>query len=270
MKSVDFTNKVILVTGGASGIGLAVCRAMAEQGGRVAMVDVDARALVTQAQFFEARGLEVFTRTCDIREVGACKKAVQEVMDHFGRLDILFNNAGITQRGLFEKTCTEVFHRVMETNFYGALYMTQAALPHILESRGSIAVNESIAGVAPLLGRTGYAASKHALHGLFTSLRCELRSRGVHVMIICPGFIQTNLQTRALGADGNTARHKQTRVGKEQTPESVATAFFRGIGQRKSMVVLTPVGKIGYWISRIFPGLYERLMTWQFKNELSI
>ena len=270
MTPIEFKDRVILVTGGASGIGLAVCRAMAKIGAQVAMVDMDAHALALQEQWFKDKGWKVFIHTCDVRDPLACRGAVRETLDHFGRLDILFNNAGITQRGLFEKTRTSVFHRVMDTNFYGALYMTKAAFPHLMASRGAIVVNESIAGVAPLLGRTGYAASKHALHGLFTSLRCELRSQGVHVMILCPGFIKTNLQTRALGADGNLARHGQTRVGAQQSPESVARAFIHGLGKKKSMVVLTPMGKLGYWVARLFPGLYESLMTWQFKRELSI
>nr|WP_291462959.1 SDR family NAD(P)-dependent oxidoreductase [Desulfobacula sp.] len=131
-----------------------------------------------------------------------------------------------------------------------------------------IIVNESIAGVAPLLGRTGYSASKHALHGLFTSLRCELRHKGVHVMIVCPGFIRTHLQTRALGSDGKIATHDQTIIGKEDTPENVARQIVKAIAKKKNMVVLTFMGKFGYYISRLSPLLYEHLMTRQFRKEL--
>ncbi|MCP4671370.1 MAG: SDR family NAD(P)-dependent oxidoreductase [Desulfobacula sp.] len=131
-----------------------------------------------------------------------------------------------------------------------------------------IIVNESIAGVAPLLGRTGYSASKHALHGLFTSLRCELRHKDVNVMIVCPGFIRTNLQTRALGGDGKIASHEQTTVGKSDTPENVAKQIINGIIKKKPMLVLTLIGKLGYHISRFFPQFYEHLMTSQLKDEL--
>ncbi len=127
-----------------------------------------------------------------------------------------------------------------------ALYMTKAALPSLIQQKGMIIVNESIAGVAPLLGRCGYSASKHALHGLFTSLRCELKTKGGHVMIICPGFIKTNLQTRALGCDGNIATHKQTRVGQQQTPEFVAQKIYMGAQKKSSMMVFTLVGKISH------------------------
>jgi short-subunit dehydrogenase len=161
-----------------------------------------------------------------------------------------------------------VIKQVMAVNFFGSLYMTQAALPSLIAQKGTIIINESVAGVSPLLGRCGYAASKHALHGFFTSLRCELRHKGVHVMIICPGFIKTNLQVRALGGDGKITKREQTRIGGQQTPEFVAEQILIGVQRGQSMMVFTFFGKIGYLISRIWPSLYERLMTQQFKSEL--
>lgn len=147
-------------------------------------------------------------------------------------------------------------------------YTTKASLPSLIESKGMILVNESIAGVAPLVGRTGYSASKHALHGMFTSLRCELRHKKVHVLIVCPGFIRTNLQTRALGSNGKTACHEQTKIGTEDTPENAAKQIVNAIVKKKAMVVLTFIGKVSYLVSKLCPLLYEYLMTRQFKNEL--
>ncbi len=261
-------DKVAVVTGGASGIGLAVCRELAGHGARIAVLDMDQEALEKISKEFSAKGIPVLSILCDITSDESCKTAIDKILNDFGRIDILFNNAGITQRGLFEKTESRVFRQVMEVNFFGSLYCTKAALPHILKTKGTIIVNESIAGVAPLLGRTGYSASKHALHGLFTSLRCELRHTGVHVMIVCPGFIRTNLQTRALGYNGKIAVHEQTRVGTEDTPENVAKQIIKGIEKKKAILVLTFMGKIAYLVSRLSPALYERLMTRQFKKEL--
>ncbi|MBW2048702.1 MAG: SDR family NAD(P)-dependent oxidoreductase [Deltaproteobacteria bacterium] len=153
-------------------------------------------------------------------------------------------------------------------NFFGSLYCTKAAIRSIVERKGLIIVNESIAGLAPLLGRTGYSASKHALHGLFTSLRSEIRGSGAHVMIVCPGFVKTNLQARALGGNGQVTKHPQSTVGSQSTPEEAAEAIFRGAMRRKHLLVLTPVGKISYWISRISPILYERMMARQLRSEL--
>ncbi|MCG8564349.1 MAG: SDR family oxidoreductase [Desulfobacterales bacterium] len=269
MTNPFYEGRVALITGGASGIGLALARELFQAGAELVLVDMDPLALAACEKEFEGAGRPVLALECDISDPKACIRAVDQTLDHYNRLDILFNNAGITARGLFEDTRISVFQRVMDTNFYGALYMTKAALPHLTACRGTIIVNESIAGVAPLLGRTGYAASKHALHGLFTTLRCELRSKGVHVMIICPGFIKTNLQARALGADGKLAAHAQTRVGRQQTPESVARTVAGHIPRKTPMLVFTFFGKLGYWISRLFPGVYERLMTRQFRSELS-
>jgi len=261
-------NKVALVTGGASGIGLAFCWELAGQGARIAMLDMDEKALFVQQEMFSDKGYKILAIACDVTKEAACKTAINQVLSELDKVDILFNNAGITQRGLFENTDTNVFKRVMDVNFFGSLYCTKAALPYLIQTKGIIIVNESIAGVAPLLGRTGYSASKHALHGLFTSLRCELRNKGVHVMIVCPGFIRTNLQTRALGSDGKIATHEQTMVGKEDTPENVAKQIVKGILKKKSILVLTFMGKLGYLVSRLSPLLYEYIMTHKFRKEL--
>ena len=268
MNQYCFKDKVALVTGGASGIGLATCWELVRQGARIAMLDMDEKNLETQQQIFLDQGYKILAIDCDVTEEAACQSAINQVLKIFGQIDILFNNAGITQRGLFEKTDTKVFKKVMDVNFFGSLYCTKAALPNLIQTKGIIIVNESIAGVAPLLARTGYSASKHALHGLFTSLRCELRHKGVHVMIVCPGFIRTNLQTRALGGNGKIATHAQTRVGKEDTPENVAKQIVKGILNKKSILVLTFMGKLGYLVSRLSPLLYEYIMTRQFKKEL--
>ena len=261
-------NKVAIVTGGASGIGLATCWELAGQGACIVMLDMDENELEVQQNIFSGKGYKILAIACDVTKEAACNDAINQVLNEFGKVDILFNNAGITQRGLFEKTDTKVFKRVMDVNFFGSLFCTKAALPYLIQTKGIIIVNESIAGVAPLLGRTGYSASKHALHGLFTSLRCELRHKDVHVMIVCPGFIRTNLQTRALGYDGKIATHTQTRVGREDTPENVAKQIVKGILKKKPILILTFMGKLGYLITRLFPLLYEYIMTHKFKKEL--
>lgn len=268
MDDFKVQNKVLVVTGGASGIGLATAWAFARNGAKIALVDRDRAMLDRAKEEFKGAGVEILPLICDVTHEAGCRESVDQVIAHFGGIDILFNNAGITQRGLFVHTKISVFERVMAVNFFGAVYMTKAALESLIQRQGMIIVNESIAGVAPLLGRTGYSASKHALHGLFTSLRCELAHKQVHVMIVCPGFVQTHLQDRALGWDGHIARHEQTRVGKSQTPEFVADQILKGARKRSPLIVLTGVGRLGYLISRFFPAWYERLMTRQFRQEL--
>ena len=122
-------DKVAVVTGGASGIGLAVCREFARHGARIAMLDMDQEALWKISKGFSEEGISVLGIVCNVTDEESCKAAMDKVLAEFGQIDILFNNAGITQRGLFEKTETRVFRQVMEVNFFGSLYCTKAALP---------------------------------------------------------------------------------------------------------------------------------------------
>jgi len=268
MSRKPFKDKIVVVTGAASGIGLAVCRRFSTDGARIGMLDMDPQVLHEAQQALAAKGVDCLSVTCDVSQRGDCEAAIGQIIDRYGGIDVLFNNAGITQRGSFVDTDISVFEKVMAVNFFGSLYCTKAAIQSLIQRRGLIIVNESIAGFGPLLGRTGYSASKHALHGLFTSLRTEIRKTGAHVMIVCPGFVKTNLQTRALGCDGGITTHPQSRVGGQATPENVAEAIYKGALKRKHLLVLTPVGKISYWISRIFPILYERMMARKLKSEL--
>jgi NAD(P)-dependent dehydrogenase (short-subunit alcohol dehydrogenase family) len=268
MSQQPFKEKVVVITGGASGIGLALARKFARDGAVIGLIDMDKAVLEACEKQFAESGCRAVGVMCDVTCREMCESAVAQIIDRFGRIDVLVNNAGITQRGLFTRTKIEVFQKVMAVNFFGALYCTKAAIDSIVQHRGMIIVNESVAGMTPLLGRTGYSASKHALHGLFTSLRCELRHTGAHVMIVCPGFIQTNLQTRALGGDGNITNVPQSTVGRQDTPESAAEIIYDGAVKRKNLLVLTGMGKIGYWVNRLAPVLYERIMTNKFKSEL--
>jgi NAD(P)-dependent dehydrogenase (short-subunit alcohol dehydrogenase family) len=268
MASNAFKNKVVAITGAASGIGLAIARKFAREGAAIALIDMDQTALENRKEAFHNSGYQVMAVACDVTDQSMCGAAMEAVIDHFGGIDILVNNAGITQRSRFADTRVEVFRKVMEVNFFGSLYCTKAALDSLIARRGMIIVNESVAGVTPLLGRTGYSASKHALHGLFTSLRCELREKGVHVLIVCPGFIKTNLQTRALGADGSITDRPQSRVGRQATPESAAEEIFKAAVKKKHLLILTFMGKLGYWVSRVAPVLYEKIMTKKFNDEI--
>lgn len=263
-----FSQKVIVVTGGASGIGLAICKRFGRAGARIALIDMDVDGLRYQEKSLREAGMEATAFPCDISLEKECLGAIQSVIDLYGGIDILVNNAGITQRSAFFHTQSAVFRRVMGVNFFGALYCTQGAIHSLITRKGAIIITSSHAGYAPLLGRTAYSASKHALHGLFETLRTEVKEQGVHVMMVCPGFTKTNLQDRALGGNGTVTRHPQSKVGKEDTPEEVAEKVFQGLIKRKSLLVLTPVGKMTYWLSRLAPGLYESIMAKQLKQEL--
>jgi NAD(P)-dependent dehydrogenase (short-subunit alcohol dehydrogenase family) len=268
MTSQDLKNKIAVVTGAASGIGAAISKHLAAKGARVGLLDIDETAVETVAADMLAAGSDALGIGCNVAHADQCQAAINSILERFGGIDILVNNAGITQRSAFVDTQIDVYRQVMDVNFFGSLHCTKYAIASIIERRGSIVVIESLAGVTPLLGRTGYCASKHALHGLFTSLRTELFGTGVHIMIVCPGFVRTNLQSRALGHDGRITTHPQSIVGKQYSPERVASAVYKGLLRKKPLLILSPVGKLSYWISRITPNFYERLMARQLKSEL--
>jgi len=260
----DLTGAVVLITGAAGGLGAAIARRFADDGARLALLDIDEGRLAdTVASIPGAVPI-----VCDLTDPAACERAVGDVIDRFGGLDVLINNAGMTHRSAFADTDPAVIRKVMEVNYLGSVHITKAALPSLIDRRGAIAVVTSVAGFAPVLGRTGYVGSKHALHGLFDTLRAELRSEGVDVTVISPTFVDTDMQQRALGADGEVTDHPQSRVGGQVDPDEVAGKIHRAIGRRKRRVVIGPIGHVTRIMTILVPGLYERMMARSLRSEL--
>lgn len=261
-------DKVAVITGGASGIGAALAYKFGKEGARIALLDMDAAALKEQERKLLQEGVTAIARKCDVSNESECGAAIAAIIQHYGGIDLLFNNAGITHRGPFREANISTIRKVLDINFFGALHCTKAALESLLCRKGMIIITSSIAGLAPVLGRTAYCASKHALQGLFSTLRAELKETGVHVMIVCPGFTRTNLQTKALDGKGEFTTHPRRMVGREASPSEVAEAIFRGAEKRKNLLVLTPTGKLSYYLFRMLPHLYERWMTRKLREEI--
>jgi NAD(P)-dependent dehydrogenase (short-subunit alcohol dehydrogenase family) len=265
----DFTGKTVVITGAAGGLGSAFARRFGKAGAKLGLLDVSADGLQTISRELETNGVENAAFACDITRAEECRDAIAGVIQRFGAIDALINNAGITHRSAFRETDVAVFRRVMNINYFGSLYCTKAALESLIERKGLIVVISSVAGFSPLLGRSGYAASKHALHGLFDSLRTELKHMGVDVTIVCPGFTATGIATKALGGDGQITTHPQSTFGRISKPDEVAEAVFQAAcrGGRR-LVVLSAVGRLTRIVHKISPGLYERLMARSLASEL--
>lgn len=257
----------VVITGAAGGIGSALARRFVRAGAIVGLLDRDRSGLDSLATALRDLGGQALPIQCDVTRWEDCRAAIGTVLDAYGDLDVLINNAGITHLSRFGNTDVGVFRTVMDVNFFGAVHATRAALDSLRRSRGVIAVISSVAGFSPLAGRSGYSASKHALHGLFESLRAELYGSGVHVMMVCPGFTDTGIGRHALGADGGPARALRTTVGKAADPDDVADAIYRGVVARRRLLVLSPVGKLAFFVSRLAPAAYERLMARQLLRE---
>jgi short-subunit dehydrogenase len=252
---------VVLITGAAGGIGRALAHRYARDGARLVLVDRDAHGLSELTGALPAE-LETLPRVCDITDRAACAACVDEVVATLGPVDVLVNNAGITHLGTLAETDAEVIQHVMAVNFFGALYMAKAVLPGMVQAGGGrIAVLSSVAGFAPLSGRSGYAASKHALHGLFDSLRGELAGSGISVTLVCPTFTRTGIGAGALGVHGGPASVERTETGEILEPEAVAEAVHAGVARGRRLVLVGRTARLARLVSRFAPGFYERLMV---------
>lgn len=259
--------KVVLITGGSSGIGRALAVAFGQQGARVAFTGRDATGLATTGQLVTATGAQALAIRADVSQPADCHRAVAETVAAFGRLDVLVNNAGISMRALFEDVDTQVLRRLMEVNFFGTVETTKAALPHLIAARGAVVGVSSIAGYRGLPGRTGYSASKFAMHGFLEALRTELRPRGVHVLLACPGFTASNIRSTALLADGREQGTSPREEAKMMTPEAVAAAIVSAVRHRRRDLVLTGQGRLTVFLNRWLPGLADRLVFNHFVKE---
>ena len=253
-------NKIILITGATSGIGLALAKEFGKNGSRISITGRDLDRLENAKKELKALGIECIAIQADAASETDQRKAVAQTINHYGSLDVLINNAGISMRALFKDLDLEVIRRVMETNFFGTVYATKAALPYILKSKGSIVGISSIAGYKGLPGRTGYSASKFAMHGFLESLEIELIQKDVHVLIACPGFTSTAIRENSLTKNGEAQGVSPRDEAKMMTPEEVATLIYDAVKNRKRSLIMTAQGRFTVWLNKFFPALVNRLV----------
>lgn len=263
-----YAGKTVVITGGGGGIGSALARRFAAAGAWVALLDLDGARARAVAVELEAEGVPALGIGCDITDPDATRAAFARIEDKLGPVDVLVNNAGTSHRSPATETRVGVLRKVMEVNYFGSVHCTEAALPSLIANRGQVIVVSSVAGFAPLLGRCGYAASKHALHGYFNTLRAELAPKGVNVLIVCPSYTATAFGPNALGGDGGKAAKPWTPTGGALQPEEVAAEVFRAAAGRKREVVLSAMGKAARWLAPMAPAVYDRVMSWNQRHEL--
>jgi NAD(P)-dependent dehydrogenase (short-subunit alcohol dehydrogenase family) len=264
----SFQGAAVMITGAGGGLGRALALRFAARGARIAALDRDPAGLDDTRAELESRGADCLALTGDVTDSDACAHAVAAAVARFGSMDVLVANAGMSHRSAFAATGLDVIRRVMDVNFFGAVNCTSAALPHLIASRGLLIAISSVAGFTPLLARTGYSASKHALHGFFDSLRAEVEPAGVGVTIACPSFIATNIGRNALGGDGLPVRHAQVTVGRPISAEHAAERIVAAAARGRRLVLVGRTARMAWCMSRVAPGLYARLMARRMRSEL--
>jgi dehydrogenase/reductase SDR family protein 7B len=258
---------VVLITGGTSGIGRACALEFGRAGAQVVITGRDAAKLAATAAELAAAGIAHRTVQGDVGVLADANRAVADTIAAFGRLDVLINNAGLSMRAKFEDVDVKVLEQLMQTNFFGTVYVTKAALPHLLASKGTVVGISSIAGFRGLPGRTGYSASKFAMNGFLEALRTELLPQGVNVLTAAPGFTASNIRHTALLANGQPQHDTPRDEGKMMTSEEVAQHLRQSVVQRQRTMVLTGEGKLVVFLNKWLPGLMDKMVLNKFRKE---
>jgi len=255
---IDFKNKVVVITGGSEGIGRALVELFLSKGAKVATCGRNFDKLY-QLQSQNA-GKPLLTHSADVSVEQDCMSFINLVLEHYQSIDLLINNAGLSMRAEFEEVSMDTMRRLMDVNFWGAVYCTKFALPAIKKSKGTIVSVSSIAGFRGLPGRSGYSASKYALNGWMEALRTELLETGVNILWVCPGFTSSNIRNTALDKSGLPQGESPLDEKKLMPAELCASYIFEAIEKRKRTLVLTFQGKKTVWVNKLFPSLADKLV----------
>ena len=264
---MKFKDKVVIITGATSGIGEACAVTFGKQGAKIVITGRNQSKLDLSSNLLKNQGIEVLAILADAASEADNQMVSEKTLSHFGRIDVLINNAGISMRALFEEVDLDVFKKVMQTNFWSTVYLTKYCLPAILKSKGSIIGISSINGFRGTPARTAYTASKYAMNGFFESLRTEVMNQGVHVMIVAPGFTASNIRNNALTAHGAVQGESPRDEAKMMSAEQVAEEILKATLKRKRDLVLTAQGKLAVFLNKWIPGYMDGLVYREMAKE---
>jgi NAD(P)-dependent dehydrogenase (short-subunit alcohol dehydrogenase family) len=264
-----FRGKTIIITGASSGIGQALAIALADQGANLvlaarnlaALDAVVAQIVPAQIELPPAKRGKAIAVPTDVTQPQDCQRLIETAIQTFGQIDILVNNAGLSMLSYFDDiTDLSIFAQTMQVNYFGAVYCTHAALPHLKASQGLLVAISSLCGKTGVPMRSGYVASKHALQGFFDTLRIELQGTGVDVTVVSPGFVATDIRLRALGGDGQPLGNspRDERHG-NMSVEACVDQIMIAIAQRQRDRVMTLKGNVMPWVKLIAPGFVDRI-----------
>lgn len=251
---MGFDGANAIVTGGASGIGLAMSQRLTELGAKVVVADID-------RELGERSAASIGSEFChvDVADPDSVKELVNSTAERHGCVDYLFNNAGIAVIGTVQDTPLEDWYRVLDINVRGVVHGIHAAYPLFIEQGfGHIVNTASIAGLIPCPGLVAYSASKHAVVGMSTGLRAEAAKHGVKVSVVCPGFVRTPILDNAF-VHGQSRDEVANKANKTPwaDPADVAREILIGVKRNKAIIVVTRHGKVLNQLHRLLPGAFN-------------
>lgn len=256
-----FRDKVVWITGASSGIGEALAHAFAQNGAKLILSARRQPELEKVKKALNLPASHILVLPLDLEVPASFPQLVSEAWRFYNRIDIVIHNGGISQRAYVKDTDLAVDRKIMEVNFFGAVGLTKAILPQMLtQNKGHFVVISSLVGKFGTPMRSAYAASKHALHGFFESLRAEVWRSNIQVTLVCPGYIRTNISFNALTESGS--RHNQMDANQEKgmPPEKCAELILKAIAAGKEEIVIGGKETAGVYFKRFFPGLFSRII----------
>lgn len=260
----EIKGSVFWITGASSGIGEATALAAARDGARLVL---SARRKDELERVKKAAGLadeNVLVLPLDMENQAEIQPAVDAVLRKFGRIDILFNNAGVSQRSSVLDTKFEVFERLMNLNYLSVVALTKAVLPVMIrQNSGHLLVTSSISGKLGSPMRAGYCGSKHALHGFFDALRSEVYDHNIRVLVVCPGYIKTDISMNAFSADGGKHGKMDENQNQGVSAEVCAEKILQGIQRNRNEIYIGGKEVAGVYLKRFFPALLNRIVRKQ-------
>jgi short-subunit dehydrogenase len=259
-------NKVVVITGASSGIGKALAEKYATEGWNLALAARRIDLLHEIEKKYPDRDF-LLVKT-DVTIENDCKNLIDLTIGKFGRIDVLINNAGISMRAVLENVELQVIRKVMDVNFWGTVYCTKYALPHLLASKGSLVGVISVGGYVGLPGRSGYSASKFAVRGFLDSVRIENRRSGLHVLIAAPGFTTSDIRKNALLANGSLQGATPRDENKMMSAEKCAYYIYRSVKWRRRKLILTFIqGKATVLVAKLWADLVDGFIYRTFAKE---
>ncbi len=266
-----FKGKVAIITGSSRGIGKSIALKLAKEGFHIILNGRNQDRLDKAKLEIEKVNLNVCCFCCDVSDEEESKKLIDFAITQYGRLDILINNVGVSNRGTILESKPEVYKRVFESNFFGSVYPTIFALPDIKKQKGSIVFISSVAGIRGLPSLGAYCSSKMAIRAIAESIRIEEHDSGIHVGLIYVGRTEIEHNKESIASDGATVVLEDRSSKFIQSTAYVANKVFLNIKRRKFVSTLSNIGKINLILQSRFPMLVEKIIirsSKKFKNGL--